>query len=112
MLEQDVGERESGGREIDGRRSRLGLMTLPLEGRLAIEAAIAGRTPAGIRFETLLTIGEEIDGQVVPADSFEAWATVCQRLDAIAYALRLIEAQLIAGNTGPGLLLPDKDLLV
>jgi hypothetical protein len=45
-------------------------------------------------------------------DNFEVWGAVCQRLDAIAYALRLVEAQLIAGNTGPGMLLPDKDLLI
>ncbi len=112
MLQQDVGECESGDRQIDVRRSRLGLMALPREGRLMVAAAIAARTPAGIRFENLLAIGEEIDAQVVPVDNFEVWGTVCSRLDAIAYALRLVEAQLIAGNTGSGMLLPDKDLLV
>lgn len=117
MLDQEVdecenrGQQDDAGREIDARRSRLGLMSLTTAARAAITAAIADRTPAGIRFETLLTIGEEIDA-AVPADDFTAWAAACQRLDSIAYALRLIEAQLAAGNSGPGMLLPDKDLLV
>jgi hypothetical protein len=117
MLDQEVDECENGGqeanrgREIDARRSRLGLTSLTAAARAAITAAIARRTPAGIRFETLLTIGEEIDA-AVPADDFAAWAAACQRLESIAYALRLIEAQLAAGNSGPGMLLPDKDLLV
>jgi hypothetical protein len=112
MLEQDVGAAEGDDLQIDVRRSRLGLRALPQEGRRAVAAAVAARTPAGTRFESLLAIGEEIDAQIVPLDNFEVWATVCQRLDAIAYALRLIEAQLIAGNTGPGMLLPDKDLVI
>jgi hypothetical protein len=117
MLGQEVDECENGGRENDGgreieaRRSRLGLMSLTSAARQAIAAAITNGTPAGVRFETLLTIGEEIDA-AVPADDFAAWAAACQRLDSIAYALRLIEAQLAAGNSGPGMLLPDKDLLV
>jgi hypothetical protein len=117
MLEQEVdecensGREDDGGREIEARRSRLGLMSLTSAARAAIAAAIANRTPAGIRFETLLAIGEEIDA-AVPADDFAAWAAACQRLESIAYALRLIEAQLAAGNSGPGMLLPDKDLLV
>jgi hypothetical protein len=117
MLDQEVDECENGGqeanrgREIDARRSRLGLTSLTAAARAAITAAIARRTPAGIRFETLLTIGEEIDA-AVPADDFAAWAAACQRLESIAYALRLIEAQLAAGNSGPGMLLPDKYLLV
>ena len=117
MLDQEVDECESGsreesaGREIEARRSRLGLMSLTSTAREAIATAIANRTPAGVRFETLLTIGEEIDA-AVPADDFAAWAAACQRLDAIAYALRLMEAQLAAGNSGPGMMLPDKDLLV
>ena len=112
MLEEDVCQREKSDRQIAARRSRLGLMALPPEGRVALEAAVAAQTPAGMRFETLLAIGEEIDAHVVPVDDFERWATMCQRLDAVGYALRLVEAQLIAGNTGPGMLLPDKDLLV
>ena len=117
MLDQEVDECENGsrdvngGREIEARRSRLGLTSLTSAAREAISTAIANRTPAGVRFETLLTIGEEIDA-AVPADDFAAWAAACQRLDSIAYALRLIEAQLAAGNNGPGMLLPDKDLLV
>lgn len=117
MLDQKIDERENGdreesaGREIDARRSRLGLTSLTDAGRTAITRAIASRTPVGIRYETLLTIGEEIDA-AVPAEDFAAWAAACQRLDSIAYALRLIEAQLAAGNSGPGMLLPDKDLLV
>lgn len=47
-------------------------------------------------------------GASVPVDDFAAWTAACQRL--IVYALRLIEAQLAAGNSGPGMLLPDKDL--
>ena len=102
---------DDAGREIDALRSRLGLMSLTSAARTAIIAAITNGTPAGIRFETLLTIGEEIDA-AVPADDFTAWAAACQRLDSIAYALRLVEAQLAAGNSGPGMLLPDKDLLI
>ena len=117
MLDQEVDECENSGREecgvreIEARRSRLGLMSLTSSARKTIAAAIANRTPAGVRFETLLTIGEEIDA-AVPVDDFAAWAAACQRLDSIAYAVRLIEAQLAAGNSGPGMLLPDKDLLV
>jgi hypothetical protein len=121
MLRQDVGERESNAcasdapardeQEIDMRRSRLGLRALPPEGRVVVEAAIAAQTPAGIRFQNLLAIGAEIDAQAVSNDNFDVWVTVCQRLDAIAYAVRLVEAQLIAGNTGAGMLLPDRDLL-
>ena len=117
MLDQEIdqcedgGPEDHGGREIDARRSRLGLTPLTSAARTAIAAAVASRTPCGIRFESLLTIGEEIDASVA-ADDFAAWAAACQRLDSIAYALRLIEAQLAAGNSGPGMLLPDKDLLI
>jgi hypothetical protein len=96
---------------IDMRRSRLGLRALPPEGRVVVEAAIAAQTPAGVRVQNLLAIGAEIDAQAVSNDNFDMWVTVCQRLDAIAYAVRLVEAQLIAGNTGEGMLLPDRDLL-
>jgi hypothetical protein len=96
---------------IDMRRSRLGLRALPPEGRVVVEAAIAAQTPAGVRVQNLLAIGAEIDAQAVSNDNFDMWVTVCQRLDAIAYAVRLVEAQLIAGNSGAGMLLPDKDLL-
>ena len=119
MLDEHLGEEEGGELDIgptrsllESRRSILGLAPLPLEGQRAVEAAIAARTPAGVRFENLLAIGEELGARVLPTDDFDRWATACQRLDAMAYALRLLEAQVIAGNTGAGLLLPDRDLLV
>jgi hypothetical protein len=96
---------------LAARRSLVGLPPLPPEGLGTIAASLAAETPLGRYLDRLLALGEEIGG-AAPADDFAAWAAAAQRLEALAYALRLIEAQIIAGNHGPGLLLPDRNLYV
>ena len=102
---------EERARALAARRSVVGLPPLPSEGLGTIAASLAAETPLGRHLDRLLALGEEIGG-AAPADDFAAWAAAAQRLEALAYALRLIEAQIIAGNNGPGLMLPDRNLYV
>jgi len=113
-MSDEEAEPESGDARVSAlaaRRSLVGLPSLPREGLGTIVAALAAETPLGRQLDRLLALGEEIGG-AAPADDFAAWAAAAQRLEALAYALRLIEAQIIAGNNGPGLLLPDRNLYV
>jgi hypothetical protein len=113
MEEIDCCASDGGTPLLERTRAYLGLAPLPREGRLKIEAAIAMQTPSGMRLEDLLALGEELGALMnVMADDVDAWGGSYRRLDALGYAVRLVEAQIIAGNTGPGIMLPDPDLTV
>lgn len=113
LEEVDCSAFDSGTPLLERTRAYLGLAPLPREGRLRIEAAIAAQTPAGLRLEDLLAFGEELGAQMnVMADDIDAWGGSYRRLDALGYAVRLVEAQILAGNTGSGIMLPDPDVTV
>lgn len=97
---------------LEQKRSRLGLRPLPPEGRLALEGAIDQATPAASRLEEVLTLGLQLGADVISPEEVEAWTRALARMDAIAYCVRLIEAQILAGNTGLGMMLPDATLEV
>jgi hypothetical protein len=97
---------------LERQRRGVGLAPLPLSGRHVIEEAIADETPAGVRLAELLDLGEEVSARMAPDADFDSWGGLYRRLDALAYAIRLMEAQIVAGNTGAGMMLPNPDLEV
>ena len=101
---------EPPGAGLERRRAHLGLAPLAPEGRAAIDAAILRNTPAAMRFQQLLALAERLGADFLPSDDLGAWGRALAEIDALAYCTRLIEAQIMAGNVGPGILLPDARL--
>jgi hypothetical protein len=97
---------------LERQRRNLGLTALTAEGRLAIEWALAQQTPPATRLATLLELGEQLGSLVLPSADLDAWGRALARIDALAFSARLIEAQIVAGNTGAGLMLPDPSLVL
>ena len=96
--------------DLERRRAHLGLAPLTREGRAAIDAAMSRNTPAAMRFRQLLALAERLGADFLPSDDLGAWGRALAEIDALAYCTRLIEAQIMAGNVGPGILLPDARL--
>lgn len=95
---------------IERRRRMLGLPPLTPEAHLALEWALSQQTPGALRLQRLLEFGEQLGSLELPSADLDAWGEALARIDALAYGARLIEAQIIAGNTGIGIMLPDRTL--
>jgi RecB family exonuclease len=93
-------------------RSILGLPPLPEDGLSRVAEAVARDTAAGTTLAALLALGRELGEETAPGDDVAAWAASLRRLDALAYAVRLVEAQIFAGNSGDGIMLPDARLVI
>ena len=101
---------ESSSTDFDRGRGRLGLTPLTPEGRTAIDWAISQNTPAAARLQQLLEIAKRLGAGLLPSDDLNAWGSALADVDTLGYCARLIEAQIIAGNVGQGILLPDAHL--
>lgn len=114
MAVEDAGEAEAAddvlSLSLEQQRARLGLQPLSAEGRGALERAISQKTPPALRLEEVLKLGVQLGADVLCSDEFDAWARALARMDAITYCVRLIEAQILAGNSGAGMMLPDAAL--
>lgn len=97
---------------LERQRRNLGLAALPPEGRIAVEWALAQQTLPATRLATLLELGEQLGSLVLPSADIDAWGRALARIDALAFSVRLIEAQIVAGNTGPGIMLPDPTVVL
>ncbi len=95
---------------FEQQRARIGLRPLAAEGRRALEGAIAQKTPPALRLEEVLKLGVQLGADVLSSEELDAWARALARMDAITYCVRLIEAQILAGNAGAGMMLPDAAL--
>jgi hypothetical protein len=97
---------------LEQKRARLGLRPLPSEGRDALEGAMSRSTPAASRLAEVLELGVTLGADVLSSEEVDAWTRALARIDALAYCVRLIEAQILAGNEGLGMMLPDTTLEV
>ncbi len=97
---------------LEQKRARLGLRPLPADGRDALEQAMSRSTPAASRLEEVLELGMALGADILSAEEVDAWTRALARIDALAYCVRLIEAQILAGNEGLGMMLPDTALEV
>jgi hypothetical protein len=97
---------------FEQRRARLGLRPLASDERSALEWAISQQTPAAARLEEMLKLGAELGADILSSEEVDAWTRALARMDAIAYCVRLVEAQILVGNVGTGMMLPDSELEV
>lgn len=116
MAIEDAGEAEAIDQvpplSFEQKRARIGLRPLTSDGRFALESAISQNTPAALRLQEVLALGVELGADVLSLEEVDAWTRALARMDAIAYCVRLIEAQILAGNAGTGMMLPDTALEV